>query len=292
MKKQKNTAYISKNAYDETKDLIRQNGYNIIEVNFPSRVSKPVCTHPDIYMCKIEFPNINNNSRFFSGDITKLGNKHPGEAIYNACATGKYFVHNLKISDSKILDWAEQNALEFVDVPQGYTRCNLLPVGPSNFITSDRGIFKAMSKSGADVLLISNNNISLPGYDYGFLAGCAGIISSNLDLENPNSEQAFSDYGFSLSSIYGVSEISSEKYTVLFNGDLSAHPDFKKIIDYISNCGLNALWVRGKKLADIGSILCTESDASCERSEILCEETYVSGTKLDSDNLQTESEVI
>lgn len=279
MKKQKNTAYISKNAYDETKDLIRQNGYNIIEVNFPSRVSKPVCTHPDIYMCKIEFPNINNNSRFFYGDITKLGNKYPGEAIYNACATGKYFVHNLKISDSKILDWAEQNALEFVDVPQGYTRCNLLPVGPSNFITSDRGIFKAMSKAGADVLLISNNNISLPGYDYGFLAGCAGVLLANKDFENIPSDCA-------------SSFVKSAEYTIIFNGDLSAHPDFKKIIDYISNCGLNALWVRGKKLADIGSILCTESDASCERSEILCEETYVSGTKLDSDNLQTESEVI
>lgn len=247
MKKQKNTAYISKNAHDETKDLIRQNGYNIIEVNFPSRVSKPVCTHPDIYMCKIEFSNINNNSRFFYGDITKLGNKYPGEVIYNACATGKYFVHNLKISDSKILDWAEQNRLEFVDVPQGYTRCNLLPVGPSNFITSDKGVFKALSKAGADVLLISKKNISLPGYDYGFLAGCAGIISANKNFEH-------------LPSCYGSSLVKSAEYTVIFNGDLSAHPDFEEIIDYINNCGLNALWVPDKKLADIGSILCTESE--------------------------------
>lgn len=247
MEKQKKIAYISKNAYDETKDLIRQNGYNIIEVNYPGQVSEPVSTHPDIFMCKIEFSNSNNNSTFFYGDIKKLGSKYLDEVIYNACATGKYFVHNLKISDSGILDWAEQNGLEFVDVPQGYTRCNLLPVGPSNFITSDRGVFKALSNSGANVLLISNKNIVLEGYDYGFLAGCAGIISSNNDFEN-------------LSSDYASSLVKSAEHTVIFNGDLSAHPDFEEILDFINNCGLNALWVRGKKLADIGSILCNESE--------------------------------
>lgn len=247
MKNQRRTAYISPNAYDETKDFVRQSGYNIVEVNHPDQVSKPVSTHPDIFMCKIEFPNSNNNSTFFYGDIKKLESKYLDEAIYNACATGKYFVHNLKISDSEILDWAEQNALEIVDVPQGYTRCNLLPVGPSNFITSDRGIFKALSKAGADVLLISNKNIVLKGYDYGFLAGCAGIISANKNFEH-------------LPSCYDSSLVKSAEYTVIFNGDLSAHPDFKEIIDYINNCGLNALWVRGKKLADIGSILCTESE--------------------------------
>ena len=247
MNDQQETAYISPNAYDEIKDLIRQNGYNIIEVNYPGQVSEPVSTHPDLFMCKIEFSNSNNNSTFFYGDIKKLGNKYPDEAVYNACATDKYFVHNLKISDSEILDWAEQNALEIVDVPQGYTRCNLLPVGSSNFITSDRGIFKALSKAGADVLLISNKNIVLKGYDYGFLAGCAGIISANKNFEH-------------LPSCYGSSLVKSAEYTVIFNGDLSAHPDFEEIIDYINNCGLNTLWVRDKKLADIGSILCTESE--------------------------------
>ena len=247
MNDQQKTTYISPSAYDEIKEFISRNGYKVIEVNYPGQVSEPVSTHPDIFMCKIEFSNISNNSRFFCGDIKKLGKKYPDEAIYNACATGKYFVHNLKISDSGILDWADQNELEFVDVPQGYTRCNLLPVGPSNFITSDRGIFKLLSKAEADVLLISNKNIVLKGYDYGFLAGCAGIISTNKNFEH-------------LPSCYGYSLVKSAEYTVIFNGDLSAHPDFKEIIDYINNCGLNALWVRGKKLADIGSILCTESE--------------------------------
>ena len=277
MKNQQKTAYISANAYAETKDLLRQKGYIIIEVNYPGQVSEPVCTHPDIFLSKIEFSNSNNSSRFFHGDIKNLGINYPDEAVYNACATGKYFVHNLKISDSKILDWAEQNGLEFVDVPQGYTRCNLLPVGPSNFITSDRGISKALSNAGADVLLISSKNIVLKGYDYGFLAGCAGIISANKNFEH-------------LSSCYGSSLLKSAEHTVIFNGDLSAHPDFQEIVNYINNCGLNALWVHGKKLSDIGSILCTESAASSEGSEILVEKSDVSGT--DFDNLCTESGVL
>ena len=260
MKNQRRTAYISPNAYDETKNFIRQSGYNIVEVDYPDHVSAPVSTHPDIFICKMEFPTNNNSSKIFFGDIKKLGNKYPDEAIYNACATGKYFVHNLKISDSDILDWAEQNGLEFVDVPQGYTRCNLLPVGPSNFITSDMGIFKALNNAGAEVLLISNKNVALAGYEYGFLPGCAGIISSDLDLESLNSKKLFLYYGFSACSGYGVSEIKSEKYTVLFNGDLSVHPDFKIISDFINSCGLSVAWVCNKKLSDIGSILCTESE--------------------------------
>ncbi|KGF09195.1 hypothetical protein HMPREF1635_04455 [Clostridiales bacterium S5-A14a] len=258
MRNQKKTAYISPNAYDETKNFIRQSGYNIVKVNHPDQVSKPVSTHPDIFICKMEFSTSNNNSKIFFGDIKKLGNKYPDEAIYNACATGKYFVHNLKISDSDILDWAEQNGLEFVDVPQGYTRCNLLPVGPSNFITSDMGIFKALNNVGADVLLISNKNVALAGYEYGFLAGCAGIISSDLDLESLNSGKTCIDFGFLVHSDHGVSEIKSEKHTVLFNGDLSAHPDFKKISDFINSCGLSVAWVQNKELSDIGSILCTD----------------------------------
>lgn len=261
MRNQKRTAYISPNAYDETKNFIRQSGYNIVEVDYPDHVSAPVSTHPDIFICKMEFPTNNNNSKIFFGDIKKLGNKYPDEAIYNACATGKYFVHNLKISDSDILDWAEQNGLEFVDVPQGYTRCNLLPVGPSNFITSDMGIFKALNNLnnvGADVLLISNKNVALAGYEYGFLAGCAAIISSDLDLESLNSGKTCIDFGFLVHSDHGVSEIKSEKHTVLFNGDLSAHPDFKKISDFINSCGLSVAWVQNKELSDIGSILCTD----------------------------------
>lgn len=258
MKNQRRTAYISPNAYDETKDFVSQSGYNIVEVNNPDQVSKPVSTHPDIFICKMEFPTNNNNSKIFYGEIKKLGSKYPDEAIYNACATGKYFVHNLKISDSDILDWAEQNGLEFVDVPQGYTRCNLLPVGPSSFITSDIGIFKALNNAGAEVLLISNENVALTGYKYGFLAGSAGIISSDLVLESLNSEKACSDYGFLVHSDHGLAKITLKKYTVLFNGDLSAHPDFKKISDFINSCGLSVAWVRNKELSDIGSILCTD----------------------------------
>lgn len=262
MKDQQETAYISPNAYDEIKEFISQNGYNIIEVQYSDSVSAPVNTHPDIFMCKIEFPNSNNNSTFFYGDVKNLGNKYPDEAIYNACATGQYFVHNLKFSDRKIRNWAEQNKLEFVDAPQGYTRCNLLPVGPSNFITSDRGIFRALSNEGADVLLISNKNIVLEGYDYGFLAGCAGIISTSKNFEH-------------LPSFYGSSHIKSADHTVVFNGDLSAHPDFEEIIDYINNCGLNVLWVRDKNLSDIGSILCTEPDSSHGSFEISADKINV-----------------
>ena len=72
-----------------------------------------------------------------------------------------------------------------------------------------------------DVLLISEGNIILPGFNTGFIGGCSGKLND----------------------------------TVFFNGDLSKHPNFIKIKDYIENRGLKCLWFKGTPLTDIGSVI-------------------------------------
>ena len=120
-----------------------------------------------------------------------------------------------------------------VDVPQGYSRCCCLPVDDTSFITSDRGIEKALTAAGADVLLIEKGHIELPGFDYGFIGGCAGhiMVPSNDD------------------SCYG------ERQAILFNGDISSHPDYERITAFINERGIDITYFKDYQLTDIGSII-------------------------------------
>ena len=112
-----------------------------------------------------------------------------------------------------------------VHVPQGYSRCCCLPVDDNSFITSDAGIAKALSACNAHVLFIQKGHILLPGFDYGFIGGCAGHFSID------------------------------GKRTIIFNGDLSSHPDYRKIAAFIRDREVEIIYFDSYPLEDIGSIL-------------------------------------
>ena len=186
-------------------------------------VYNAVKTHADIHMCQL---GLWENSELFLGNISRLGANYPGNIIYNAVCTGKYFIHNLKYTDPGLMQKALDLSLELIDVPQGYTRCCCLPVDDSSFITSDHGIAKALSACDIDVLLIEKGHITLPGFDYGFIGGCCGHVID-----------------------------SDGQRAIVFNGDLTAHPDHQKIIDFIETRGISPVWFECEPLMDIGSIL-------------------------------------
>jgi len=123
-----------------------------------------------------------------------------------------------------------------VDVPQGYTRCCCLPVDDTSFITSDRGIEKALTAAGADVLLIEKGHIELPGFEYGFIGGCAGHVIM------PPGDTSYDYNGHMVP-------------TILFNGDLSKHPNFESIIRFINERKIDIAYFEDYPLTDIGSIL-------------------------------------
>ncbi|MCQ2550687.1 MAG: hypothetical protein MJ146_00640 [Clostridia bacterium] len=195
--------YISKNAYDETLDF------------FPSKVIfegekgyEAIRNHPDIYMCQL-------GDEMFYGDPELIGDRYPLDIRYNACCTGKYFIHNLKYTDKELLKCAEKYIK--VDVPQGYTKCNVLVVDEDTIITSDRGI----KHDGLNITYIRPGHILLPGQNYGFIGGASGLVED----------------------------------TIYFNGDITLHPDYQIIRDTILSRGKKIEYVRNKPLLDIGSIL-------------------------------------
>lgn len=237
--------YLSNEAHPALTSYLTQLGYAIELVKHEGITYRPVYTHPDIFMCRF---GVWENPVIFPGNLDKLKPSYPGNIIYNAVCTGKYFIHNLKYTDPELLASAKgwkgapggsaeasysSGGLTLVDVPQGYTRCCCLPVDDISFITSDQGIAKALTSAGADVLVIEKGHIDLPGFDYGFIGGCAGHIT--------------------VPSYDGACDCGQP--TILFNGDLSSHPDYEVIVNFIHDRNIDTAYFEEYPLTDIGSIL-------------------------------------
>lgn len=154
----------------------------------------------------------------FFGCPEKLGHSYPHNIRYNAAATGKWFIHNLHYTDPLLLKAASN--MEKIHVSQGYTKCNIVIVDETSIITSDCGIYQAC-KDKLNVLLIRPGYVNLRNFSYGFLGGSSGRIGNSL----------------------------------VFNGDLSRHPDFKKIAAFVEDRNINIIYFKDYPLEDIGSIL-------------------------------------
>jgi hypothetical protein len=152
-----------------------------------------VSGHPDIFFCHVNgrwivAPNLpmtytamleERKINFVMGELP-VGDSYPDSARYNAVSTKKNLFHNFRYTDSTITEIAGD--LDLVHISQGYSRCNLLPLGNDCFITSDEGIFRVLNNYKFDVLLVNPTGILLPGFKHGFFGGAAGIIEDKVFL--------------------------------------------------------------------------------------------------------------
>ncbi len=208
-------AYISGDAGEEIVSYIKAQGYEpvFIEGQAAGQEKNPIGSHPDLYMCHL-------GPYIFHGEKELVGSSYPSDSIYNAASTGRFFIHNLSITDSKLLVEAKKLGLTLIDVKQGYTKCNTCIVDDSSIITSDAGIARAC-RGMLDVCLISPGSIELKGFKYGFIGGASGRIDDE----------------------------------IIFNGNLNAHPDAERITEFIYSRGLKIKQFEAYSLTDIGSII-------------------------------------
>lgn len=216
--------YLSENANHLLIEYLKADDRQIRPVTGEPGLDSKISTHPDIYMCKL---GVSDDSPVFFGDPSKLKDKYPFDVPYNAACTGKFFIHNFRFTDQELLEKAKISGFTLVNTRQGYSRCSIAIIDETSVITSDEGSAKAMSIHGIDVLLIRKGYISLPHYDYGFIGGCCGRVGNE----------------------------------IIFNGNLSAHPDFQAIEDFILSRGLSLKFFEEYMLEDIGSIICTSDSA-------------------------------
>ena len=148
-----------------------------------------VSGHPDLFFCQHEQQIVvasnmpesylatlqSHNISFVQGKL-RVGKIYPETSRYNAVVTDEFLIHNTRHTDTLLKEIFSKK--EFIPVNQGYTRCNLLVLNNSLFITSDKGIFNQLQKRYLDVHYFSPGGILLPGFEHGFLGGCLGIFAN------------------------------------------------------------------------------------------------------------------
>lgn len=155
--------------------------------------------------------------------ITSLKSQYPYDISYNCLDVGDYYLHNCKYTDINISEYYSKKGVNCIHIKQGYTKCSVLIVDDSHFVTSDKKIAKQLTKIGKNVLLINQGFIELMGMNYGMIGGCGGNYSPN---------------------------------DILLTGSLSNHPDCNRIIKFITDAGVNVHYLSHKPISDIGSIYC------------------------------------
>ena len=222
---------LAKNAPDRAKYTLENMGYTVTESFCLDNVQPPLAYHPDMQLvqcgkCWICAPQC---MEYYKPVFEKLsipllcGEKNPGysypeDVAYNVAVTGKYALHNYKYTDTVFADNCPYIP---VDVKQGYAKCSVCVVGDSAVITSDAGICKAASAAGIDTLHISAGNVSLPGYDYGFIGGASGFADGWL----------------------------------LFCGDVAQHPDYTMIDAFCKKHSVQIVSLFPGNLVDVGTII-------------------------------------
>lgn len=217
--------HVSPQAGNSLIKYAKECGHDVCFFTPLNNVSKSISCHPDLLLCKL-YPG----GKVFHGDPDLLRPGYPEETIFNACSTGRYFIHNLNHTERSLLDAARDSGLHMINVRQGYAKCSIVEVDESSIITYDDGIADACTKAGIDVLKVSPGNVVLPGYNTGFIGGASGKIGSS----------------------------------VVFNGDLSRHPDFLRIVDYIKSRGLDCVYFDDYPLTDIGSVIEEKSEGKIQ----------------------------
>ena len=175
---------------EEAKRILNKIGL-VYELKTEGVVYDSIMGHPDIFLFQmndlvilapnapISLSTVLKKERitFLKGN-SNLSDKFPGTVFYNAVFTKNFLIHKKGLTDSCILHETKQK--QFIDVGQAYTRCNLLELPDGSFITSDKGIKKALSEKDIEVHYFTSDDVLLEGQDHGFLGGCMGVMNNTI----------------------------------------------------------------------------------------------------------------
>jgi len=210
-----------------------------IDVYFSKKVScidSSVAYHPDIqiahidtnlYVCAPEFFDYYTDILSPYGATVIKGNRsisgnYPGDIAYNVLRVGKTSFSKVDCTDEVCLFHLCNNNVRCIDVNQGYAKCNVCIVDEKSIITSDVSIHKKALENNLDSLLISQGDIRLEGFEYGFVGGASFKLNRN---------------------------------TLCFLGDISHHKDYKKILDFTKERNVDISIVSQGKAEDFGSVI-------------------------------------
>ncbi len=216
----------------ESENTLNELGIKVLKTKPHPNLYEAVLGHPDMQIALIgenRAVSCPENARYYKEllpdfDViigkTQLKSSYPEDISYNVLRVGECLFHNLKYTDSTILESSE-NLIQF-NVKQGYSKCSACVISDKAVITSDVGIKNQCKKAGIEALLVDDSNVSLNGVSHGFFGGSTGLIAP-------------------------------DKLTV--NGDIKTHKNGKEICDFCSKFGVKIIPLKSGIIEDIGTII-------------------------------------
>jgi hypothetical protein len=173
--------------------------------------------HPDIFLYQdkdhlIVAPNApvnlfkfldNNNIAYIKGS-RDVGHEIANNVQYNCLSTPQFLFRKAGYTDSAILEVNKEK--EFVQLPQAYTRCSLVHLCSDNYLTSDRGIEKALLHKRLSCFYFNPDEIIINDHKNGFIGGSVGIqgkrffFNGNVELhkDGPRLKEHLIDLDFEI----------------------------------------------------------------------------------------------
>jgi len=150
--------------------------------------------------------------------------RYPQNVVLNAAVIGKYVICRADTLDVKVHAYCESHGYQLIHVNQGYSKCSCAVVGNHAVITADKGIFHSLSElKDLDSLLIGEGSIRLSDTANGFIGGASGY--------------------------------DQEKNTLYFCGNLTNHPDAKRIFSFCRIHSVRIASLTDDPLTDIGGMI-------------------------------------
>lgn len=153
-------------------------------------------------------------------DIT---GEYPRNVALNAAQVGKNIVCRVDSLDNTVKAYCEDHGYGLINVNQGYAKCSCAVVSDNAVITEDVGIYRTLSKTDIDVLLIGKGRVALEGAEYGFIGGATGY--------------------------------EKHSKTLYFCGSIRDNADYCTIADFCKDHGTSIVELTDTHLTDIGSII-------------------------------------
>lgn len=214
---------------------LEQWGIHVVAVSAHPDLSPPVAAHPDMVLHHLGGGEmlVAGGMPELEGELASLGfgvvvcdealsADYPGDVLLNCFALGGSLYCRPRSTARQLIQWHREHGTMIRAVNQGYAKCSTCLVDSHSIITADPAIGQAAEAAGLEVLLITPGHIQLPGYQYGFVGGCCGLLASDV---------------------------------LAFTGELSRHPDGERIRAFCRKKGVEVLCLSREPLLDVGGIL-------------------------------------
>lgn len=221
--------------YPEILIALEKIGIEVIPVKPMPMLEIPIQSHADILCHHLGDSHIvvAKRENILQSELKKYGfnvtesttlitSPYPKDTVLNAARVGNCLIANFKSLDPQISDYCFKADITPIKVKQGYAKCSVAVIDENSIITSDNGIGQAAEKAGIDVLKIRPGYIKLPGYSYGFIGGCCGMIG---------------------------------RKHLAFAGNPIYHPDFLKIKAFLERRQIKITVLSERALLDVGGMI-------------------------------------